>query len=189
MGFFKISKIRGYLGDPQLDQKYDTLLWIKDFIIFSFKNLQIMFFEIFKFKASNIIIFLTIFLTIFSKEIGKHLKLNIFIAIYLITKFITLFRANMFYYEIYFDWLILLGVIIFFNYFKLRTKFLSFIFIALIFTNFLNNFNEKNFHLINSGSYDKKTYCMENQIYSEMGIWSYYSKKINKDQILSLCKF
>ena len=141
--FFKISKIRGYLGDPLLDQKYDTFLWIKDFIIFSFKNFQALFFEILKFKASNIIIFFVIFLTIFSKEIKKTLKLNIFIGIYLITKFITLFRANMFYYEIYFDWLILLGLIIFFNNFKLKTKFINFIFIAIIFTNLLNNFTQK----------------------------------------------
>ena len=34
----------------------------------------------------------------------------------------------MFYYEIYFDWLILLGLIIFFNNFKLKTKFLNFFF-------------------------------------------------------------
>ncbi len=187
--FFKISKIRGYLGDTLLDQKHDTFLWIKDFIIFSFKNLQVMFFEIFKFKVSNIIIFLTIFLTIFSKEIGRHLKLNIFIGIYLITKFITLFRGDKFYYEIYFDWLVLLGIIIFFNHFKLKKKFINFIFITLIFTNLLNNFNEKNFYLINSGSYDKESYCSKNQIYSEMGIWSYYSKKISKNQILNLCKF
>ena len=144
MGFFKISKIRGYLGDPLLDQKYDTFLWIKDFIIFGFKNFQDLFFEILKFKANNIILFLVIFLTIFSKEIKKHLKLNIFIGIYLITKFITLFRANMFYYEIYFDWLILLGLIIFFNNFKLKKKFINFIFIIIILTNLLNNFNQKN---------------------------------------------
>ena len=66
---------------------------------------------------------------------------------------------------------------------------MNFIFITLIFTNLLNNFNEKNFNLINSGSYDKESYCSKNHIYSEMGIWSYYSKKINKDQILNLCKF
>ena len=186
--FFKISKIRGYLGDPLLDQKYDTFLWIKDFIIFSFKNFQALFFEILKFKASNIIIFFVISLTIFSKEIRKLSKLNIFVGIYLFTKFITLFRANMFYYEIYFDWLILLGLIIFFNNFKLKTKFINFIFIAIIFTNLLNNFTQKNFNLINSGSYDKEKYCAEDQIYSDMGIWSYYSKKISKKQILSLCK-
>ena len=186
--FFKISKIRAYLGDPQLDQKYDTFLWIKDFIIFSFKNFQVLFFEIIKIKASNLIIFLIIFLTIFSKEIRKHLVLNIFIGIYLITKFITLFRANLFYYEIYFDWLILLGLIVFFNNFKIKTKFVNFIFIAIILLNLLTNFNEKNFNLINSGSYTKENYCSENQIYSDMGVWSYYSKRINKEQILSLCE-
>ena len=106
-------------------------------------------------KQIIIIIFLVIFLTIFSREIRKHLKLNIFIAVYLITKFITLFRANMFYYEIYFDWLILLGLIIFFNNFKLRTKFLNFIFALYYFTNLLTILI-KNFDLINSGSYNKR---------------------------------
>ena len=119
MGFFKISKIRGYLGDPKLDQKYDTFLWIKDFIIFSFKNFKAYFLKFLNLKQRNIIIFLVLFLTIFSNKFRKYLKLNIFI-LYLIIKIITLFRANMFYYEIYFDWLILLGLIIFFNNFKLK---------------------------------------------------------------------
>jgi len=185
--FFKISKIRGYLGDPLLDQKYDTFLWIKDFIIFSFKNFLYLFLEILKFKANNLILFLVIFLTIFSREIKRYLRLNIFIGVYLLTKFITLFRANMFYYEIYFDWLILLGLIIFFNNFKLKTKFINFFFIIIILTNLFTNFNQKNLSLINSGSYNVENYCSEKQIYAEMGVWSYYSERISKKQILSLC--
>ena len=68
-GFFKISKIRGYLGDPLLDQKYDTFLWIKDFIIFGFKNFLYLFLEILKFKANNLILFLVIFFNNILKKI------------------------------------------------------------------------------------------------------------------------
>ena len=93
----------------------------------------------------------------------------------------------MFYYEIYFDWLILLGLIIFFNNFKLKTKFLNFFFIIIILTNLFTNFNQKNLRLINSGSYNVENYCSEKQIYAEMGVWSYYSERISKKQILSLC--
>ena len=56
------------------------------------------------------------------------------------------------------------------------------------FINIINNFNTSNLTLINSGSYKKDIYCSKDQIYSEMGIWTYYSKRIEKKQILEICK-
>ncbi len=186
--FFKISKIRGYLGSLELDQKHDTILWIKDFVYFSLYNLKKLFFEIIRFNSNNLIVFFVFFITILSGKFKKYFNLNIFIIIYLITKFITTFRANHFYYEIYFDWIILLGLIIFLNNFKTESHFKNLFLILIIFINIINNFNTSNLTLINSGSYKKDIYCSKDQIYSEMGIWTYYSKRIEKKQILEICK-
>ncbi len=186
--FFKISKIRGYLGSLELDQKHDTILWIKDFIYFSLYNLKKLFFEIIRFNSNNLIVFFVFFITILSGKFKKYFNLNIFIIIYLITKFITTFRANHFYYEIYFDWIILIGLIIFLNNFKTKSHFKNLFLILIIFINIINNFNTSNLTLINSGSYKKDIYCSKDQIYSEMGIWNYYSKRIEKRQILEICK-
>ena len=98
------------------------------------------------------------------------------------------FRSNAFYYEIYFDWLILLGLIIFFRDYFMKSYLKYLILLIIIAPNIYNNLNAKNFNEINSGSYDKQTYCSNDQIYSENGIWKYYSKKIEKKQILILCK-
>ena len=62
------------------------------------------------------------------------------------------------------------------------------ILLIIIAPNIYNNLNAKNFNEINGGSYDKQTYCSNDQIYSENGIWKYYSKRIEKKQILILCK-
>jgi len=186
--FFKISKIRGYLGDIKLDQSQDTILWIKNFLEFGILNFKQLITNIFEFQKNNLVILIIILFTIIFRNFKNLWSLNIFIALYLITKFITLFRSNAFYYEIYFDWLILLGLVVFFreHYIKSSLKYL--ILLIILTPNIYNNLNTKNFNKINSGSYDKQIYCSNDQIYSENGIWNYYSKKINKKQILILCE-
>ncbi len=185
--FFKISKIRGFLGEIKLLQSYDTVLWIKQFIEFgivNFKNLILKFLE---FNKENIIILTVLILTIISNNFKKFYYLNLYAILYLIIKFITLFRSDAFYYQVYFDWLIILGLLIFFSSFKLKKIFeYSFLFFIII-INLYNNFNIQNFDNINSGSYKKEIYCSDDQIYSEMGIWNYFTKRIDKNTILILC--
>ena len=186
--FFKISKIRGYLGDIKLDQSYDTILWIKEFILFGIHNLKELLLSIFEIKKNSLIILAVFGLTIASKKFKEYYHLNIFIILYLTIKFITLFRSNAFYYEIYFDWFILLGLVIFLNNFKIKKIFNYTMLSTILILNIYNNFNTKNFQQINGGSYSKETYCSKEQIYSVNGIWEYYSKKIKKEQIIYLCK-
>ena len=150
-------------------QSDDTILWIKEFIefgIFNFKNLIFKFLEL---NKENIIIFTVLIFTIISNNFKKYYNLNLFIILYLIVKFITLFRSDAFYYQIYFDWLIILGLIIFFNNFKLKNLFKYSIITLIISVNLYKNFDNQNFDTINSGSYEK-VYCSDDQIYSEMGI-------------------
>ncbi len=185
--FFKISKIRGYLGEIKLLQSYDTVLWIKQFIEFGIVNLKNLLFKFLEFNKENIIILTVLLLTIISNNFKKFYYLNLFTILYLIIKFITLFRSDAFYYQIYFDWLIILGLLIFFNNFELKKIFkYSFLFFIII-LNLYNNFNIQNFDNINSGSYKKEVYCSEDQIFQEMGIWNYFTKRIDKNTILILC--
>jgi hypothetical protein len=185
--FFKISKIRGYLGDVKLLQSDDSVLWIKEFIEFGILNFKKLILKFLEFKKDNIIIFTVLIFTIMSNNLKKYYNLNLFIILYIIIKFITLFRSDAFYYQIYFDWLVILGLIIFFNNFKLK-NFIKYSILSLILiVNLYKNFNSQNFNTINSGSYSKEVYCSDDQIYSEMGIWYYFTSRIEKNTILVLC--
>ena len=186
--FFKISKIRGYLGDIKLLQSDDTFLWIKQFIDFGLTNFKQLIFQIMEIKKENFIILTVLILTILTNNFKKYYNLNLFIILYLIIKFTTLFRSDAFYYQIYFDWLIILGLIIFFNNFKVKNIFKYSILLLVLIINLYNNFNTENFKNINSGSYKKEVYCSDDQIYTEMGIWNYFSRRIEKNSILILCE-
>ena len=61
------------------------------------------------------------------------------------------------------------------------------IFAFLLIVNINNNFSDTNLEKINTDPL-KERYCEYGEIYNEMGTWTYFSKRINKDKILILCK-
>lgn len=187
-GFFRISKIRGYLGSEQLHQGIDTTLWIRDFIFFSYQNFINTLISFFEINYSNILILILLINLILDIKNKSLIKLSLLLFIYFVLRFITFFRGYQFYYIVYFDWLMILCLGLLLNYTKLYIKNLSIlVMIILLSINIYKNLNQENLQKINGGSYSKAEYCTNYQIYNDMGIWTYFSKRIDKKQVVRLC--
>jgi hypothetical protein len=187
-GFFRISKIRGYLGSPELGQGENTLLWLKDFFIFGLNNLITNIKSFFKLDLYNYIIYLILLLTF----IKKNRNLFIFllpILCFFILRYITIFRGFQNYYQIYFDWFIILTLGLILNKKKINHSLKKLIIVSVIFFNVIFNFSSHNLKNINANFFDMKHYCSQKEIFHPYGAWTYFSKKINKDKIIELCKY
>ena len=187
-GFFRISKIRGYLGSPELMQGENTILWVKDFFIFGLNNLITNIKSFFKLDFYNFIIYLILLLTFL--KINRNLFIFFLtLFVFFILRYITIFRGFQSYYQIYFDWFIILTLGLILNKTKMNYSFKKLILVSVIFFNLIFNFNSHNLKNINSNFFDVKHYCSQKEIFHPYGAWTYFSKRVNKDKIIELCKY